>query len=86
MQSDKKKHLAVGAAIALLVWFVLSRFGIFYAPAYGILFSIAAGVLKELWDIEHGGKFDIADAGSTFAGGALAVAGSKFIYTLYLTY
>lgn len=77
---DKIQHLIVGGIIALLVWYVCSRFDLFYAPVFGILAVIVIGWAKEyIYDVRYGGTVDDMDWVATIIGGVAAVAGVKLL-------
>lgn len=59
--NDKVKHLIVGAFICFLV---AVPFGTYWAVGLTLL----AGVLREGWNLYHGGKFDWQDIVATVLG------------------
>lgn len=81
MQKDKKLHIIVGFAIALVVIFMTCELIGYWSYWAALFVSIAAGFGKEEYDKKFGGTYDRWDIVATFAGGCIGSA-SLFIGTL----
>ena len=80
-EQDKQKHFAGGGALAGLTTIITKD------PAVGIGVAATAGILKELYDRKHGGRFSTADVVWTAAGGvAGAYVGGLIITPLSVSY
>ena len=62
-EQDKQKHFVGGVVLAGLTTIITKD------PAVGIGVAATVGILKELYDYSHGGKFSTADVVWTVAGG-----------------
>ena len=60
--NDKLYHFVAGLIISLVFSFVFN-------PLYGVILSIIAGILKEIYDYFDYGTFDIYDMLATWMGG-----------------
>lgn len=76
MPLDKIAHFLIGAVLALALGYLLP-------PVFGVLASVLAGALKELYDHFHPDTHtvDVMDFVATLAGGC---AGSSYVFTLKL--
>ena len=80
-EQDKQKHFVGGGALAGLTTIITKD------PAIGIGVAATAGILKELYDRKHGGRFSTADVLWTVAGGvAGAYVGGLIITPRSITY
>lgn len=75
-QEDKRKHLACGFAIALVV-------GIIH-PLLGLAVGCVAGALKEWWDSFGHGQVELADFVFTCMGAMIGAACSVWVHNLIL--
>ena len=62
---DKQSHFYSGMALAFTV-------GLFSEPLWGFLAAMAAGILKEAWDMSGRGTPDALDMMATLGGGIAA--------------
>lgn len=71
IKADKLLHFIVGLLVAEVVSGALSHFARLYALIVGLVVSVIAGYLKELWDSKHGGVSSDKDFLATIIGGAV---------------
>ena len=64
--SDKVLHVVSGGLAALA--------GLLIGWLYAVAFCITAALLRELYNRQHGGKFDWRDILATLIGGCLVIA------------
>ena len=80
-EQDKQKHFVGGGVLAGLTTIITKD------PVIGIGVAATAGILKELYDRKHGGRFSTADVVWTVAGGvAGAYVGGLIITPRSITY
>ena len=71
INADKLLHFIAGLIVAEVVTGVLSHFARLYAMIVGLVASVVAGYLKELWDRNHGGVSSDKDFLATIIGGSV---------------
>ena len=69
--TDKILHFMAGALVSIVVGYLTK------IPVLGLLVAGAVGLIKELWDIEHG-TAEVLDLVATLLGGALIFAIFKY--------
>jgi len=66
--SDKGKHFLVGAGVGWFVGEYAAYRGSEHPWVWSLVAGLTLGALKEIYDMKHGGKADVADFLNTVAG------------------
>ena len=71
IKADKLLHFIAGLLIAEVVAGAFSHFARLYALIIGLVASVVAGYLKEMWDSKHNGVVSDKDFVATVIGGSV---------------